>query len=346
MDTPDEPNYYNYKGKPFLKNTLQQEVTKYKNVFTCCYTVNNAGKFPFIRFLLLNSNLDKKLKFPQVAIFKNFDSDELIQFTKTCLYDLMMLDNYELYNNTIDFNGFYEYNNNLYLFFDLTNCLININEIYTTDKLWFALVDEIINYTHVCNINIDASVTELFTFNNHLCFLVNKLGVVYEVPIVGFVRKPENKVVFTHIFGEIKGDKNQILGPYYYFTDIYKVLKKDYEGESTCDEKYGLVRFALFVGNLKYIENAPNDPIDESDIKKQRCVDDNLNKVFESLTLRISDHDGLWSKTYDGAYLNNVELDNGLLLRKTMIVLKEYNQQIPLSYHYIGNSTKTHYSIL
>ena len=55
--------------------------------------------------------------------------------------------------------------------------------------------------------------------------------------------------------------------------------------------------------------------------------------------MRISDHNGEWSENYDSAYLGIVELDNGDLFEKQTIVLKEYNQQIPLSYHYINQKS-------
>ena len=55
--------------------------------------------------------------------------------------------------------------------------------------------------------------------------------------------------------------------------------------------------------------------------------------------MRISDHDGNWTNDADSCYLGNIELDNGDRLKNTpMIVLKNYNQQIPLSYHYISKS--------
>ena len=46
---------------------------------------------------------------------------------------------------------------------------------------------------------------------------------------------------------------------------------------------------------------------------------------------------GKWTENYDSAFLGNVELDNGKILNISLIVLKEYNQQIPLSFHYIRN---------
>ena len=86
----------------------------------------------------------------------------------------------------------------------------------------------------------------------------------------------------------------------------------------------------------------PNFPNDESNIKKERLNDLSLDQKYEILTLRISDHDGTWSKSYDSAYLGNIELDDGSFIKEApMIVLREYNQQIPLSYHFINKNKLT-----
>ena len=116
-------------------------------------------------------------------------------------------------------------------------------------------------------------------------------------------------------------------------------MKNAYELNEKCDkkQKIGIVRFALFVGNTKYINNFPNDDIDISDVKQQRLNDDDLDRKYEQLTLRISDHDGKWTETADSCYLGNLILDNGKKVKYTpLIVLKDYNQHVPLSYHYIN----------
>ena len=96
----------------------------------------------------------------------------------------------------------------------------------------------------------------------------------------------------------------------------------------------------MFTGKVKYIENNLNDPNDESQIKKQRLEDQTIDQNFERLTIRISDHDGLWSTNFNSVYLGHVELDNGIYLENTPIfVIKEYEQHIPLSYHYVNKKT-------
>lgn len=87
------------------------------------------------------------------------------------------------------------------------------------------------------------------------------------------------------------------------------------------------------------VENLPNDENDNSYTKKERLEDTDLDKNMEVMTNRISDHDGKWAEKYDSVFLGKTELDNGEYLKKTQIyVLKEYEQQIPLSYHFIDKT--------
>jgi hypothetical protein len=179
---------------------------------------------------------------------------------------------------------------------------------------------------------VDGKVTHFFTLNEDFCFLLDENERSYEIPIVGYVGKPESKLNFTYTFGQIMDNKTGILGPFYYFTNYFNAFE---DAVKFNDSKQGLVRFALFLGNTKYIENQLNDNIDDSEIMSQRLEDDTLDQTQERLTMRITDYDGKWAENYDSCYLGHIELDNGEYLKNTpIIVVIEYNQQIPLSYHY------------
>ncbi len=328
---PIEPNYYNYKGKSNLLLYFSDNISSFNKVNICAYKVTNTSKKPFLSFLLNKQKGEDTLKLPQIPIFKNFEISELINFSKICLFGLCMLNDFTNFSESLVFNGFYLFENNLYLFFDITECKIKVNDIYSNNLLWFAIIDEIVNHKNLCNIIIDENVTNLFKLNDELCFLCDENNECYEIPVVGFSEASISKAHFKYIFGESKQNKDALLGPYFYFTNFKNAFK---------DNNECIIRFALFTGNVKYIENILNDPIDNSDIKKQRLQDSNLDQNMESLTMRITDHDGLWSKSFDSAYLGITELDNGEYLKNTpMFVLKEYEQQQPLSYHYINKNT-------
>ena len=336
--SPIEPNYYNYKAKTNLSLYLNHEIETYTNVNMCAYNINNEGKYPFLQFLLSKINVNDALTFPLVPIYKNFDMGELINYTKVCLFGLLMLQDFELFIDNIEFNGFLENNNNLYLFFDVTNCELKIVDIYRENDIWFSLIDELVNQRHVCNMSIDEKVSLLFTNNEQFCFLVDEKENSYEIPIISYVGKCENKLNFTYTFGESASNKNGILGPYYYFTNYYNAFKSK--------NTDGIVRFAIFTGSVKYIENGLDDPIDESEIKQQRLTDVNLDQNIEKLTIRISDHDGKWAQNFDSVYLGSIELDNGTYMKNTpLLVVKEYEQQTPLSYHYIDKNRSEEFLI-
>ena len=100
--------------------------------------------------------------------------------------------------------------------------------------------------------------------------------------------------------------------------------------------KGGIIRFALFTGSTKVVLNKISDSIDESDIKSRLISTKNSNNLYENLTLRITDYDGKWAKKYDSIYVGEIELDNGEKMKNTPIyVVKNYEQHIPLSYHFI-----------
>lgn len=318
-----KPNYY-FKGETCLNNHFNNDVKMYNNVYICPYNVNNNGKYPFLRFILNNCN--KLLFFYKIVIFKNFYSKELIYYAQHLLFTLLMIDDFDEFSKEIFFKGFYEYNNNLYLFFDLSICNFKLNDIYLSNTIWLCLLDEIVNHKNVCNIPVENNVTDFFINNQSFCFLLDNYGLTYEIPIIGFVEKNKN-LNFTYIFGQSKS--NSLLGPFYYFCDLYNIFINPNKNNNS-----GIVRFALFIGVTKYFEN--ND-IDDSDTKKHRLFDKSLNQDIEKLTINL-DFDGKWSTNgYDSAYIKTKVFDNNnVLFEKSIIVLKEFSQQIVLSYHYIN----------
>jgi hypothetical protein len=352
---PEEPIYYNLKVKDSLLLDLPRDSIYYDNVYIAAYTINTEGECPFIRYLLTNSKVEPQLKFPRVPLFSNLNTSNLINYTQVALFGLLMLEDYELFSAATHFTGFLESNNNLYMFFDITKLNVRIDDIYKRSHLWLALMDEIVHHQRLCDIKIDTSLVNLFLSNENLFFLVDENNENYQTPVVCYAGKQDSKLNFTFIFGEPKRDKNSILGPFYYFTDFHNAIKDVVSSENikveyknnrllTDDDngRYtegGIIRFAVFVGNTKYIENKPNDPNDESDTKYERLQDENLDQNMERLTMRISDHDGNWAQNYDSAYLGCIELDNGTFIEKPYLVVKNYKQQVSLSYHLVDKNT-------
>ncbi len=352
--------YYNYPIKNMLDDNTNSicNVDNYHNIYLCIYQINTKGKLPFIQYLLSN-NESNNYNFILLKRHSSLHSANIIDCSVLYLSGIFHNTYFEELKYNLSFQGFYQCNQNLYLFFDATKCLIQFDETHFSDMKRWALMDEIINLQKICNIPISNVVHNFFiSLDPYYLFLYNNKNQVYEMPIIGYVGKPTpEKIVFCKTFGENIKNKKAILGPYYYFTNFENAIRQggwssDYKphyanGQLVTDTYYGIynnggiIRFALFMGSTKIIENSPNDICDESFIKQEKMNDSKENNRYQILTLRISDHDGNWAQQYDSVHLADIELDDGSYLQESvpMFVVKEYNQQLPLSYHFID---KTH----
>ena len=363
-----ETKFYNY----IALDKLEYNIDEYLNenmdnlkIKINAFEIKNSTNAPYLKYLLIKDKSIDVLFFPEVelSVYSELMSEKIVMLAQIQLYNLIQLnsnkldkdDNYSKYDKNIIFKGFYLDEDVIHIFFDLTECNLHIDCTYRKSQLWFCLIDEIINYNKVCSFNIDSNVINFFMANIDFCFLKNKNNENYELPIVGYIGIQPIKLNFTYTFGISVKDKNAIMGPYYYFTDYNGSIRdggwsetgtetKDNDTIIT-DNEYGrfkqggIVRFAIFLGKTKIVENLLNDSNDYSEIKKEILNDKKLDQNMEVLTMRISDHDGKWSEHNDSVFLGKIELDNGSYLKNTpIIVLKDYHQQIPLSYHYIDKS--------
>ena len=356
--TPIEKNHYNYEAMNFLEKDIDYFLNDVKitKVHILAFKINNESKYPFLNYLLYKNPSTQTLSIPWVSLpATSLNSEIIVTQSRGLLFSMLNYKNDDDNLHNTECKGFYIKNNEVYIFYDLSNCDFQPNYVYKSSKIWFCLIDEIVNTTHICNFKIDKSVSDFFVKNDMFCFLKNKDNVKYEVPVIGYVGKHTSLLNFTYVFGVSKSDSSAVLGPYFYFTDYLHAISqggwsKDGKSEMRHDKlltenrngRYksgGIIRFALFMEKTKVIQNHVQDEIDESDIKKERLLDELLDVQYERLTMRISDHDGNWSTNYDSAFIGNIELDNGDKVQNTpIIVLKEYDQQMPLSYHYIDKS--------
>jgi len=320
------------------------------------FKINLDGNQPFNTFILVNDLIYNNLTFPVLDnIFERNvklmnDYNLLISTIKCYLYSLKLTYNYELYDKNFDFKGLYLYNNKVYLFIDFTKIDIKDDLMYSYDCRWFALIDEIINKKHICNIKIDEAVTKFFLDNNEFLYLKNSEKTQIEIPSVVYSGNHEKLLHFTYLFGKTKDDSNSIFGASFYFTDFKNAIRqggwsKNYkrefrhgievtQNENGKYNKGGIIRYAIFLGNCLIKENMPNDKIDESELKLLRLK--NINHNYEKMTLRISDHAANWASDYDSVFVDRIELDDGQRLLDTPIyAIKELQNQVSLSYHII-----------
>jgi hypothetical protein len=355
---PIEKNHFNYEAMNFLEKNIDffLDDNKITKVHVLAFEINNEYKHPFLNFVLCKNPCTQTLSIPWISLTPSVVNSEIIVTqTELLLVSMLNCDNDDTALNNMECKGFYIKNNEVYIFYDLTKCNLHTDYVDKKSKFFFCIVDEIVNTKHICNFKMDNSVSLFFLENDMFCFLQNKDNANYEVPVIGYVGKHTSMLNFTYVFGVSKSDNIAILGPYFYFTDYLNAINqggwsKDGKSEIRHDKlltdnskgRYklgGVIRFALFMGKTKVIQNHLLDEIDESEIKKERLSDSLLDTQYERLTMRISDHQGNWAKNYDSVFIGNIELDNGDKVQNApIIVLKEYDQQTPLSYHYIDKS--------
>jgi hypothetical protein len=337
-----------------ILSILQENI---ENITLVPFKINFDGNNPFNSFMLVNDFALDKLCFPHLDIntlnVKLITEYSLfISIIKCYLFSLNLLTDYEEFDKNFDFKGVYIYNNKLYIFIDLTKTTIENNLMYRNSPCWFALIDEIVNKKHVCNIKIEEHVTNFFLFNNIFLYFKNLQKEQIEIPTVVYSGIHEKLLYFNYLFGKTKDDSNSILGANYYFTNYNNAIRdgswsKNYqrefrhgveitENESGKYIKGGIIRYAIFLGNCLVKENMPNDKIDESELKIER-LENSHDYNYEKMTLRISDHDAVWKLNYDSVFLGNMELDDGNPLKDAPIyAVKDFENHLPLTYHLIN----------
>jgi hypothetical protein len=131
-------------GVPIIyRFNINLDSSKYNNVHICAYNINNDSIFPFQRFLLENS-IDEKLKFPNFKNIKIFSLEELINYAKVFLFGLLKINDYDKFDEIILLDGYLDYDNDLYIFFDITLVNIKLDYTYAKSHLFLILIDEIL----------------------------------------------------------------------------------------------------------------------------------------------------------------------------------------------------------
>ena len=285
---------YNYSGLNILNknNTFNRT---FETVYICAYKINTGAMIPFIQYLLYKNNT---LSFPS---FKYTNSSTIIN-------DTILLLSVLLKSSSIDctYNGHLTMDDDLYLFFDISN------ETITGQKLWLSIIDEIINYYNICNFQIESTVSNLFLNNNQLLILHDSNGNPFETPVVAYSGQHDSMLNFTFVFGV---SDNETSGNYYFTDYIHSIKSGGWSKTNLPEIKYGklitdnefgryikggIVRFVLFLGKNKIINNT------------------------ELLNTN-------WTTEFDSIYYNRLDTP-------TWIVSK-LDQQYPLSYHYIDKKS-------
>ncbi len=302
----------------------------------CSYHINDSVKeHPFVQYFLFKHNQFDGDTFKLMG-FPYKTSIEVIAKSVTIME--MMSKVYHC-DSTYSYKGF-EYNGkNVYLFFDCSSFKISNSNLTRNHDLWLVIVDEIINHKSVCGFDIDPCTSSYFESNQELLYITNKTGKIYESPIVAYTGCNKDRYEFESFFGTIPGGEDAILGNYSYFTDFSKSVIKCTKDK---DKIGGIVRYAIFPGDMKVKMNERDDPEDDSCMTYNMLSSCEINTDAHkdlTLTMRLADRSGCWAILNDSVYIGDVELDDGSHYDNSPLwCLKRYEQQCIMSCHLIDKN--------
>jgi hypothetical protein len=324
----------------FLNTNSPPQTLHGKKINLCIFNVQQTPK-PYLSYLLYKyaqeDDMQEMLVFP---FFKSTnDNQPIVNIAREKIS--------KIFNNwgaDIDYKGYLDTeNDDVYLFFEnkfIQEILFNQKR---NDTWWWAVVDELINLKEVLNFPISNSVTTFILHYPLLVILFDENNIKIETPMIGFHGSYYKKITFISIFGLLRAGITASMGPYYYFANYKRVGRyalwaltndKDNEDIKIVDDdrrfdRGGIVRFVLFLGKTKFFLNHPSDPKDSS--KK------NNDTEYINSTLRQRDVDGKWTKQHQSVFVSEIMiyLKNVNYTIAPQMVIKDYLQQVPLSYHYV-----------
>lgn len=347
--------YYEYPIKHGLDQDFSKlELSDNSRINVCAYMVATNGLKPYLKYLLYKYPESSESQ-SDLLVFPFFLYEDSMDIQEECSDKLLgYLDNIAG-NDSIHVVGYKKTEIGVNIFIELDSKIYgSLNDIQhqtrSTD-LWFVLIKEIIDIKNVVNFPIHASVTEFFLQNMEFLFLLDKNRKPYTLPLVAYHGNYYKMISFVAVFGLKRSSVFSSLGPYYYFGTYEKALRYSVwtqnhkpmtiEGETiTVNDtgkykKGGIVRFAIFPGNMKVSLNKPNDPEDTSKLTQSNKDSDE----WVSLTARLRDVDGKWTNKYNSVYQGVILLKNGKKnQRGPHWVLRDYAQQTPLTYHYVDTA--------
>jgi len=342
---PEPEKVWKYSGLEYLNKDedLMQNIITTQFIHIVPYHINMHCDEPFLEFALIKTiEQDQKYQKDQFT-FISFPRSTVKNVKLDCRDLATSLISGYCNPENVNFSGFLNDNENLYIFYQLKITNNFSTGLFRTTPVWFVTVDEIINKKSVCNIEINDSLGEFFTDFIDLTVLKNEKDETIETPSIFYSGTHYANLKFNSIFsrGTIEGG---IFGKHFYFTDYKNAVKEggwsqnnqslDVNGKNVTEDKNkngrftrgGIIRYAVFVKKSSILFNNINDSNDEANL--------------DELTRRITDYHGNWVHEYDSIFVGRPTLDNGnVFANGPLLAVKRYNQFLPLSYHYLNKTT-------
>ena len=327
-----------------INNIIETNIINLKSnklIHLCIFTiVENIKSIPFLLYLLNKDLKTNTLYFPHF-----YTNDNIYKKAKEYINTI-----FSLWTDQPIMKGYIETANNIYIFYEQTYNY-NLEKMESKEIWWWSSIYEIINIKTILNYVIDNSVYKIFYANPELIVLFDSNDNKLEIPIIGYYGAYYTYISFIAAFGLPKQLPDSNLGPYYYFYTYYGAGRgaiwtsdrkpKFVDGKKITVNEYGIhdrggiVRFAIFGNKIKYFLNKDTDIEDKSSMSVELA-----KKVpFIKSTLKIRDVDGQWVDHHDLAYIGSVLIKSEKYNDRILIIqfaARDFNQQIPLSYHYVN----------
>lgn len=333
-----------YGGIEKLKKLPIEKIPLENEVEICIYQIKYFGNKPVLLF-----NLAKKrntLHWP-VLNAKDVNFDNMIDNVKKY---------FKIKDTFLTYEGVFTHAEKPQIWFRYSDDISSAQLCKYSDEYIWCLCSEIVNDKKYLNISIDNNVVSFFIKNPDFLHIKNNLGNIYDTPIVGFYGNCEDSISYTSVFGRTRSAVRRY-GEFYYFGTYEQAMRfsiwtMNYKPlviankSLTIDKdgKYvrgGLVRFVLFFNNTKIFLDRKTDPI--LDKKKNIYKDDSSYATFIRVnTQKVRDSKGMWTEKYDSTmngYINKTINDKDIHL-KPLLVVKNYDQQIPISYYFVDTKQK------
>lgn len=285
--------YNIYDNKPYVFNGKQYhylEDDKINQIFGMCtndnintfqihfciYSIFGESYYPFINYIFENKS--GNYTFPSISLSCPNTEDIDTYFKNECVKFVMdFLINTNITPEQLDnlYKGFIDENDNIYVFFDVTNVDINIKENITT-----AIMDEIINKHLINNVPVSPIVYNLFYKYNYLIHLLDENGYKVDIPLLLYGCRNVNEniyapIEYANISIDITGNSDisrinhPVIGNYYYFSST--PINQNNNDMQT---------FLVFIENCLYVlrdielDNIENIQIlnDNDEEKEYSCV--------------------------------------------------------------------------
>ena len=325
----------------FLKRGEPPEASRDKKINICVYNIQQKPT-PYLTYLLYKyprtvNGEEEEVIFPFINHIPN-NSQSIIELTREKMKKVL-----SGWDKNIEYKGYLDNSAGVHLVFECRYENDLLLHQTRDDVWWWGLVDEMVNNKSLLNFPVAPTVTQVFLENPLLGILFDAKNTKIECPMVGFHGGYHKAIAFIAVLGLTRASITASMGPYYYFADYkragrYAMWATEFSktqpdivvDESNRFDRGGIVRFALFLGKSKFFLNRPDDP---PDLSTKNVVNEYIKK-----TIKQRDVDGMWAQHHDSVFVSKSEITiNGdVRTIAPQIILKNYTQQQPLSYHFVN----------